>query len=201
MRLISKIILLGILTAFAAIIAEQLLAVFAAIISGREIISGQYSRLTDFIVLAALIEEGLKYAALWYVVREKFSVSGKKFVFAGFLVGLFFGITEIGLILFSDPQVTNSLRNFDRGTVFSLSSIVLVQAAATLLMGSLIAVQEEVKRFTYLKILFFPVAIHLLYNFLIIQKGNYTEFLVWAVLGVTYFVSFATIVFNYRKLD
>lgn len=201
MTTLLKIVILGILTAVAALVAEQLLAVFAAIISGQEVVFSQYNRLANFIILAALVEEGLKYAALRYAVKEKFGATGKSLVFAGFLVGLFFGITEVGLILFSDPEAKKSLLNFDRDAVFSLSSIILVQTAASLLMGSLIAVQEEVKRFSFLKILFFPVAIHLLYNFLIIQRGNYTEFLVWTVLGITFIVNFFILAFNFRRLD
>jgi len=196
----SKIALLGILTAFLAVIAEQMVAVSAQFFSNQEIILPSYKNITWFLFLAVIIEEGLKYAVLRQAVWERFGIRGKKFVAAGLFFGIFFGISEIGLILFSSPEAKALAQNFDREMIVSLSSIVLIQTATSLLISSLIATEEEMKRFSFLKILIFPVFIHLLYNFLVIQKGNYTNFLVLATLVISYLVSFAIIAFNWRKL-
>lgn len=200
-KLFLKVSLLGIFTAFFAVIAEQLVAVLAQIFLNQEIILSNYQNLTWFILLAVIIEEGSKYAILRYVMLDKFAVRGKKLVLLSFLMGLFFGLSEIGLIVFASSEVGSLLARFDREIIINLSSIVLIQSATSLLMGSLLATRQDKTKLSLINILIFPIFIHLLYNYLIIQKGNYTDFLVLFVLAFSYLLSFIVIVYNFRELD
>jgi RsiW-degrading membrane proteinase PrsW (M82 family) len=200
MKIVAKIFFLGILTAFLAIVFEQLAAVAAQFFSSQEIILQFYKNITWFLFLAVIIEEGLKYIALYLAVWEKFKLRRKKFIAASFFFGVSFGLAEISLVFFSNPDTGILARNLDREIMISLSSIVLIQAATSFLVGSLIATQEKIRRFSFLKILIFPALIHLLYNFLVIQKGNYTDFLVLATLVISYLISLIIIAANWRGI-
>lgn len=195
-----KTALLGILTAPLAVIIEQLAAVPAQFFLNEEVVFLFYDKITWFLFLAVVIEEGLKYSFLRHAIWNRFGIYGKKFIAAGFLFGTFFGLTEIGLIIFSSPETKILAQNFERETMTNLLSIVLVQTATALLISSLIATQEKLKKSSFLKILILPILIHLLYNFLIIQKGNYTDLLVLVTLIISYLTSFTILAFNFRKL-
>lgn len=195
-----KIILLGILTALAAVIAEQLLAVFANIFWQKEIIFDYYGRLGIFLAMAAVVEEGFKYLAIVSIIRKKINLHGLKLCLGSLALGLFFALTEIFLIFISNESLASG-RALDPSVIFSLATVVLLQSLAALLIGSMIAGRIFAGRLSVLKILFFPVLIHLLYNFLVIQKSNFTNWLVGIVLGITLAISLVIIAFNFRELD
>lgn len=194
-----KIFFLGILTALAAVIAEQLLAVLANIFWQKEIIFDYYGQLGIFLVIAAVAEESFKYLAIVSIIRKKINIHRLKFCLGSFGLGLFFGLTEVFLIFISNENLVGG-RALDHSVIFSLATIILVQSLTALLISSMIAGRIFAGRLSALKILLFPVLIHLLYNFLIIQKSNFTNWLVGIVLGITLFVSMAIIVFNFREL-
>jgi len=194
------IILLGILTALAAVIAEQLLAVLANIFWQKEIIFDYYGRLGIFLMIAVVIEEGFKYLAIVSIIRKKINLHGLKLCLGSFALGLFFGLTEIFLIFISNENLAGG-RALAPSVIFSLATVVLLQSFAALLIGSMIAGRIFAGRLSVLKILFFPVLIHLLYNFLVIQKSNFTNWLVGIVLGITFVISMAIITFNFQELD
>jgi hypothetical protein len=196
-----KIVLLGILTALFAVIIEQALAAWAQIYLGQEIILDYYKNFAWFLLIAVLVEEGLKYGAIRYIIFERFAAKGKKFVAFSFFLGLFFGLTEIGLILFSNPEAKNLLIAFDREIIISLLGVALIQTSTALLMGSLLLAKEKITHFSFFSVLSFPVAVHLLYNFLVIQKSNYTDTLVIVTIAVSFFISIVILAANYRKLD
>lgn len=193
--------LLGILTAFLAVIAEQLLAVLANLFWKKEIIFPFYDNVGFFLISAVIIEEGLKYLAIKYPLRINFGLRKWKFIAGSTVTGFFFGLTEIAFIGMSDDNYLISLRAHDPETLFSAATIVLIQTLTALLIGSLISGQVFSPRLTGLKTLFFPVFIHLLFNFLIIQKGNFTDWLVVITLAITFFINLTILALNFKKLD
>ena len=193
--------LLGILTAILAVVLEQLLAVAAGAFWQKEIVFSFYSQLNYFIVAAVIIEEGLKYLAIRYPLRKIFAIRGLRLAIGSFLTGFFFGITEIWLIVMSDKNYLVSLRSHDTETLFSFSAIVLLQALTAFLTGSLIAIRSSDSRGSALKILFFPVLVHVLFNFLVIQKGYFTKWLEIITLALTFLLGSLILIFNFRKLD
>lgn len=201
LKLFLRASIYGILMALAAIILEQLLAIAAEIFFQTEIIHTYYSNLSWFLVLGAIVEEGSKAAALKLGIRDGFATRGKKLIAFGFIIGFFFGITEVFFILFSDRQALNLLINFDRGILFSLSTIIFLQAATTFLAASLLAYREKIGFWFFMRILAFPIAIHVLFNFLVIQKSEFTNFLVSLVLGITFLIGLATLLSKRKLLD
>ena len=101
--------MLGIFTAILAIIIEQAVAAGAQIFLNQEIILDYYRNLTWFLALAVVIEEGVKYSAIRFIMFEKFGSQGTKLVISSFLLGLLFGLTEIGVIIFANPEAKNLL--------------------------------------------------------------------------------------------
>jgi hypothetical protein len=196
-----KIPILGVITAFLAVVAEQLIAVIADLFWHKEIVFSSYGRISFFLLAAVIIEEALKYLAIRFPLRKNFSLSGMKFIFGSLLTGLFFGLTEVWLVTVSDGEYLSGLRSHNPEIIFSLAGIILIQALTAFLTGSLIASQVFNSRLSALKILFFPVFIHLLFNFLIIQKGYFTNWLVIITLVLTFLISSLVLAFNFRRLD
>jgi hypothetical protein len=195
-----KIILLGILTALAAVIFEQMMAIIANIFWQKEIIFDYYGRLGIFLVIAVIIEESSKYLAVSRIVRRKINLRGLNFCLGSLGIGFFFGLTEIFLILISNKNLIGG-GALERSIIFSLVTVVFVQSLTTLLAGSMIASRIFAGKLSVPKILFFPIFIHLLYNFLIIQKSNVTNWLVVIILGIAFAISVSIIAFNFRELD
>jgi hypothetical protein len=198
--LFIKVILLGILTAFSAIIIEEILATWAQIYLSQEIILDYYKNFTWFLLAAVLIEEGLKYGAIRYIIFERFAARGKALIASSFLLGIFFGAAEVGLIIYSNFEAKNLLNMLDREIVISLFGVAMIQTSTALLMGSLLLTKEEITPVSFISILSFPVIIHLLYNFLVIQKSNFTNFLVIFTLILSFFISIIILAANYRRL-
>jgi hypothetical protein len=197
---IIGIVFLGIFAALFAVLAEQLLAVLVSIFWKKEIVFDFYGHLGIFLIAAAIIEESLKYSAIFFLFQEKFGLERTKLWTASLIFGLFFGLTEIILIVISNEKLAD-LSALSPEIIFSLATIVLIQALNALLIGAFLASRFFSGKFASLKILFFPVLIHLLYNFLIIQKSNFTNWLVGIVLGITFVTSLVIITFNFRELD
>jgi|GEM_PF-937060 len=200
-HLFLKTPILGILTAFLAVVAEQLLAVLADIFWKKEIILSSYDKIGFFLVSAVIIEESLKYLAIKHPLRKNFGLIRWKFIAGSAITGFFFGLTEIAFINMSNNNYLTSLRTHDPEIIFSAVSIILIQTLTALLIGSLISSQVFSPRLAGLKTLFFPAFIHLLFNFLIIQKGNFTDWLVVITLAITFFISLAILTINFKKLD
>ncbi|MDP1845894.1 MAG: hypothetical protein Q8L09_04065 [Candidatus Moranbacteria bacterium] len=200
MKKIILIISLGIFAALFAVFAEQLLAVLVSIFWKKEIIFDYYGHLGIFLIAATLIEEGLKYSAIYFLFKEKFDLERARLWAASLTFGLFFGLTELLLIIISNEKLAD-LSALSPEVIFSLATIILIQALNALLIGAFLASRFFSGKFIVLKILFFPVLIHLLYNFLIIQKSNFTNWLVGIVLGITLITSLVIIAFNFRELD
>ena len=156
MKKFILIIFLGIFTALFAVLAEQLMAVLVSIFWKKEIIFDYYGHLGIFLIAAAIIEESFKYSAILFIFREKFILEGTKLWAASLVFGLFFGLTEIILIIISDEKLAN-IHAFSPEIIFSLATIILIQALNALLIGSFLASRFFSGKFVALKILFFPV--------------------------------------------
>ena len=199
--ILLKTPILGILAAFLAVVLEQLFAVAANIFWQKEIVFSFYNQLSYFLVAAVVIEESLKYLAIRYPLWEIFELRGIRLAIGSFMMGFFFGITEVWFILMSNKSYLADLRSHNSETLFSLAVIVLIQALTAFLAGSLIASRIFDSRLSALKILFFPVFIHVLFNFLIIQKGDFTKWLEIITLVFAFLVSLLILAFNFKRLD
>lgn len=191
---------IGVLIALAAVVAEQFLAVGANIIFQKEIILDTYTNLGFFVVAAAIIEESFKYFAASRILRRIFGLRGFKFIFAALFAGLFFGLTETYFILLANGRKISDIGSLGNETLFSLVVVVLTHILTILLIAVLIASRQEKTKLDALKTIIPPVFIHLLVNFLIIQKGDFTNWLIGIVLGIVFAVNLLVIMFNFRKL-
>jgi hypothetical protein len=193
--------IVGILTALAAVVAEQLLAVAVNIFFHKEIILDVYAHLGFFVISAAIIEEAFKYFSLSYIFRQIFDLRRFKFIFAALFSGLFFGLTEAYLILLTNGKKISEIGTLGGDTLLALFSVILVHILTIFLIAVLIAAGGKEKRFRALRIIVPPTLVHLLYNFIIIQKGNFTNWLVVLVLGIVFLAGLVILVFNLRDLD
>ena len=75
MHNIIKIIILAIISAALAIVAEQLVAAMASLFWQREIVLESYMHFTWFLAFSAAIEEISKYWAIYFVIRKKFGLA------------------------------------------------------------------------------------------------------------------------------
>jgi hypothetical protein len=200
MKTILKIIFLAIISAALAILIEQLVAAIASTFWQREIIFESYMHFTWFLAFSAVVEEISKYWAVYFVIRKKFSLEKTKFVFASFFLGAAWGIFEIGLILFSDPKILSAFQAENPQIIFSFGTIIALHALTAFLMSTLISSSQSLGKLKHLQIILFPVLLHVLFNFLVIQKGNFTNYLTVAILTIGYLVGLVVLAFNFKKL-
>jgi len=193
--------LVGILTALASVVFEQFLALIVNIVSQKEIVLDVYTHLNFFLVASAFIEESFKYLLAIFVLRRYLNLNRFKFIAASAFAGLFFGGTEIYFVLLANEKKIWDIYSLDSDTLFLLSAIVCLHVLTYLLISVFIASQKKNKSFQFIRTLFFPVFIHLLFNFLVIYKGNFTTWLVEIVLGIALVINLAVIIFNFRELD
>lgn len=191
----------GILTALAAVVAEQLLAVIANIIFQREIVLDVYTHLGFFLVAAAIIEEILKYFSVSYILRRTFSLRRFKFIFAATIAGAFFGLTEIYFVLLANGRRVQDIKIMGGEVLFSLLTILLVHIATILLIAALISTRAQKTKLDALRTIAPAAFVHLLVNFLIIQKGDFTNWLIGIALGIVFIVNLSIIASNFQELD
>ncbi len=192
---------IGVLSALAAVVAEQLLAVLANIFFQTEITSVVYANLSFFLIAAAIIEESLKYLSAAYVLRKIYALKKFRFIFASIIVGLFFGLTEIYFVLLANGKDIRQIPSLDGGTLFSLAGVLLLHVLTIFLMAVLIAKRREAASFGWLRTASFPIFVHLLFNFLVIQRSDFTNWLIGLVLAIAFVTAAATFASNSGKLD
>jgi len=200
MKNIIKIILLAVVSAALAIVAEQLVAAIASAFWQREIVLESYMHFTWFLAFSAAIEEVSKYWAVYFVIRKKFGLEKMKFVLASVLLGATWGIFEIGLILFSDQKVDAAFRSGNPEVLFSFATIIALHTLTAYLIGVLISISIDSSKLKHFKIILFPILLHLLFNFLIIQKSGFTNYLTVIALAVGFLAGLIVLAFNFRKL-
>ncbi|MFA5926311.1 MAG: PrsW family glutamic-type intramembrane protease [Parcubacteria group bacterium] len=193
--------IVGVLIALGAVVAEQLLAVIAAVLFQKEIMLDVYNHLGFFIVAAAVIEEAFKYIAVSQILRKIFDLRGMKLIFSAIMAGLFFGLTEVFLVLVSNGKNITDIKNLGNDTLFSLLTVILVHILTIFMISVLVAVRREDKIFNAFKIIIPPTLVHLLYNFLVIQKGEYTIWLVSVTLAVVFLVDLFILFFSFRDIN
>ncbi len=200
MKTIIKIILLAIVSIALAIVAEQMIAATANLFWQKEIVLESYARFTWFLALAAAVEEVSKYWAIYFVVKNKFGLQKSKFILASLFLGILWGIFESALAAYTNQNYLTEFKTRNPEVLFSFGSLIAFHALTAFLMGILISANVFWGQLKHLKILFFPILIHILFNFLVIQKGPYTHQLVIISLLVPFFVGTAILAFNFRKL-
>lgn len=197
---IIKTIVLALISAAFAIVIEQAIAIFVNIFWHQEIIFESYEHFTWFLALAVIIEETFKYWTIYFVIRKNFGLEKMKLVFSSLLLGTVWGISEIGLVFFFNQKYLYALQSGDPEVIFSSISVIALHILTAFLMGVFISTNIFPGRLKHLKILFFPILMHLLFNFLIIQKGDFTNFLLFISLGIAFFVGVSVLAFNFKKL-
>jgi len=200
MKNIIKIIILAIVSAAFAIVVEQLVAAMVSAFWQREIVLESYMHFTWFLAFSAVIEEISKYWAVYFVIRKKFGLEKIRFIFSSLLLGAAWGIFEIGLVLFSDQKVLSAFRSGNPQTIFSFGSIVALHALTAFLMGTIVSSSQSWNKLRHLQTILFPVLLHILFNFLVIQKGDFTNYLTIAILAIGYLAGLLVLAFNFKKL-
>ncbi|OGI26275.1 MAG: hypothetical protein A3J76_04550 [Candidatus Moranbacteria bacterium RBG_13_45_13] len=196
---IIKTILLAAIAAAIALLVEQIAATIVSIYWHKEIVFEFYHQLTYFLVGAVIIEEISKYWAIAFVMRKKFDLSGLKFVLLSLLLGVSWGVFEVALILFSNQGYRAEFQSASSQLLFSLAAVISVHSLTAFLIGSFISAETFSGRLKSVKILFFPMLVHLLFNFLMIQKGDFTNYLITLSLAITFLVGIIIFAFNFKK--
>lgn len=191
----------GILVALASVIAEQLLAVIVNVFFQKEIVLDVYHNLSSFLVAAAIIEESFKYLSAVYILRRIFGLKGFIFIFAAVLTGLFFGLTETYFVLLANGRRIQDIGVLGGETLFSLGAVLLVHILTAFLIAVLVAVRDRETWFAALRTIVAATFIHLLFNFLVVQRGNFTNWLVGIILAVVFVINMSIVAFNFRELD
>lgn len=200
MKNIIKIIFLAIVSVALAIVIEQSVAAMAGAFWQREIVLESYMHFTWFLAFSAAIEEISKYWAVYFVIKNKFGLQKIRFVLASLFLGTLWGIFEIGLVLFSDQKVLSSFRSGNPEVIFSFATVIALHALTAFLMGVFISTNTSSSKLKHFKIVLFPILLHMLFNFLIVQKGDFTNYLVVATLAITFLIGLAILAFNFKKL-
>ena len=200
MKNIIKIILLAVVSAALAIIIEQLVAAIASAFWQREVVLESYMHFTWFLAFSAIVEEISKYWAVYFVIRKKFDLEKTNFVFASLFLGAAWGIFEIALILFADQRVLSAFRSGNPEVIFSFATVIALHTLTAYLIGVFISANTFSGRLKHLKILFFPMLIHLLFNFLIIQKSNFTAYLIIFSLAIFFLIGTSILALNSKRL-
>ena len=200
MKNIIKIILLAVVSAALAIVAEQLVAALASAFWQREIILESYMHFTWFLAFSAAVEEISKYWAVYFVIKNKFGLEKMKLVLASLLLGAAWGIFEIGLVLFSDQKVAAAFRSGNPQILFSFAAIIALHSLTAYLMGIFVSTNTSSSKLKHFKIILFPLLLHILFNFLIVQRGDFTNYLVVATLAIAFLAGLLALAFNFRKL-
>jgi hypothetical protein len=200
MKNIIKIIVLAIVSAALAIVVEQIVAAVASAFWQREIILESYMHFTWFLAFSAIVEEISKYWAVYFVIRKKFDLEKMKSILAALFLGAAWGIFEIGLILFSNQKAFSAFQSGDPQVVFSFGTIVALHALTAFLMGTLISSSQSLGKLKHFQIILFPVLLHILFNFLIIQRGDFTNYLTIFSLAIGFVAGIIILAVNYRKL-
>src|SRR4030042_2530308 len=132
-------------------------------------------------------------------MRKKFDLSGLKFVLLSLLLGVSWGVFEVALILFSNQGYRAEFQSASSQLLFSLAAVISVHSLTAFLIGSFISAETFSGRLKSVKILFFPMLVHLLFNFLMIQKGDFTNYLITLSLAITFLVGIIIFAFNFKK--
>jgi hypothetical protein len=200
MNNIIKIIFLAIVSAALAIVVEQLVAAVVSAFWQREIVLESYTHFTWFLAFSAAVEEISKYWAVYFVIGKKFGLEKMKFIFASLLLGAVWGIFEIGLVLFANQKALIEFQAGNPQVLFSFGSIIALHTLTAFLMGTLVSSSQSSGKLKHLQIILFPVFLHILFNFLVIQKGDFTNYLTIATLAIGYLAGLLVLAFNFKKL-
>jgi hypothetical protein len=200
MKNIIKIIFLAVVSVALAIVIEQLAAATASAFWQREIVLESYLHFTWFLAFSAAIEEISKYWAVYFVIRKKFGLEKTNFVFASLFLGATWGIFEIALILFADQRVFWALQSGKPEVIFSFATVIALHTLTAYLMGVFISAETFSGRLKHLKIIFFPALVHVLFNFLVIQKSGFTSYLIVFSLATFFLIGTLILALNSKRL-
>jgi len=200
MKNIIKIFFLAVVSVALVIVIEQLIAAMVSAFWQREIVLESYMHFTWFLAFSAAIEEISKYWATYFVIRKNFGLQKIRFVLASLFLGTLWGVLEIGLVLVSDQKVFSAFQSGDMEIIFSFTTVIALHALTAYLMGIFISAETFSGRLKHLKIIFFPVLIHLLFNFLVIQKSGFTNYLIVFSLAAFFLIGTSILALNSKRL-
>ena len=200
MKNIIKIFFLAVVSVALVIVIEQLIAAMVSAFWQREIVLESYIHFTWFLAFSAAIEEITKYWAIYFVIRKNFGLQKIRFVLASLFLGTLWGVLEIGLVLVSDQKIFSAFQSSDMEIIFSFATVIALHALTAYLMGIFISAETFSGRLKHLKIIFFPALIHLLFNFLVIQKSGFTNYLVVFSLAAFFLIGTSILALNSKRL-
>jgi len=200
MRNLIKIIFLAVVSVALAIVIEQLVAAMAGAFWQREIVLESYMHFTWFLAFSAAIEEISKYWAIYFVIRKKFGLQKIHFVLASLFLGALWGVLEIGLVLVSDQKALSAFQSGNPEVIFSFAAVIALHALTAFLMGIFISTSASSSKLKHFKIILFPILLHILFNFLIVQKSDFTNYFVIATLTIAFLIGLTILAFNFKKL-
>lgn len=200
MKTIIKIIFLVTVSVALAIVIEQLVAAMANAFWQREIVLESYMHFTWFLAFSAAIEEISKYWAIYFVIGNKFGLQKIRFVLASLFLGALWGFLEIGLVLVSDQKALSAFQSGNMEIIFSFATVIALHILTAFLMGVFISTSTSSSKLKHFKIVLFPILLHMLFNFLIVQKGDFTNYLITATLAIAFLIGTLILAFNSKRL-
>jgi len=199
MKTIIKIIFLVTVSVALAIVIEQLVAAMTNAFWQREIVLESYMHFTWFLAFSAAIEEISKYWAIYFVIGNKFGLQKIRFVLASLFLGALWGFLEIGLVLVSDQKALSAFQSGNMEIIFSFATVIALHILTAFLMGVFISTSTSSSKLKHFKIVLFPILLHMLFNFLIVQKGDFTNYLITATLAIAFLIGTLILAFNSKR--
>lgn len=160
---IIRPLLLGALAALGALFLELLFSNSYYLFFHQEIDGSYYNRLTIFLVLAAIIEETVKYFAISKETKK--ASDPKEAVRIALLIGAGFSLTESALALFGSSAIQSASLGY-------LPGIIWIHILTAGYIGYLIASRPQ-KIASFVKIILVVATLHLAYNGLVIYVSGF----------------------------
>jgi RsiW-degrading membrane proteinase PrsW (M82 family) len=148
----------------------------------------EFFSLPLFVLAGVLIEEGFKYLIISKRI-ELFSQE-RTYIVNSIFVGLGFFATELGLIYLSDPI----------GQIKSVIEILIIHIGTAGIIGYYVATKNPKKISTFLLALTMATALHVAYNFSVMQRNLITNGVVIFILATLIFFNIFNFIFIKTKL-
>ena len=164
----------GIIAALGALLVQLVffIGLTASSATSVETSFSQLFILPHFIILAASIEEMLKYLVISKRV-ELYSLE-KSYIVNSLFVGFGFIATEAWLLMNAGTLPSNQI----------LAELAIVHLGTAGIIGYLVATKNPKKISTFLYTIFIVTLFHASYNFLIQHRGHYQNYIIFFLLAL-----------------
>jgi len=179
----------GILAALGALVVEIVFYVFVSpfVDPAGAMPFSQFFIIPNFIIVAAFIEEILKYI----LISKRFSVlSPEKLRFANaLLIGLGFFLIELMFILATKVSPAPQF----------LIEIAIVHIGTAGLIGGILAIKNARKFATFVYVIAVAVTFHSAYNLLSLKRNGLNNYLIFFILGLLIVTNLAIFLYTRRN--